>query len=1061
MACEQSMELQGVNANEPCHHDVVEAALLLPSGYSTAQRQSGPSDEASEGYAGTALSDDSPNDAGRVDADGDFDMGVKTHIGSQGTSEDTRQQDDDYPMSFVDEARSLGLCHDYLTEDPFASRCIHSPPETVDGERELADPPGVESLALLAALGALNGANTSEKWDVDKESAGFLASVLALGKDDGSSLDLSDTRVSFRDLQLMEPLLHCDPDLELQQLRRRYQVTISSRGISPFTLDDSKAEGFQWSPGQLGKHAHADDVVASEKLDVSQDVILCLMALASPAPMSYREMLTVLLDSEKAPRARLESPPLMPISPPFSPQALPDELQDIELMSSPEDLMATEAGELDRRIMEVDENAADTRVTSPMMRAAGAKATDLGDLYSGLETPTNSSSSPLKRKTLRNLRAELPLMPAELDEPPTKKAKTIPISEEIYKLVGLPESDVSVLDADFAHQDLDAFIEDVVMPFAEAALEQTENEQLNEIDTTMRVAVPQLESIAPVPPWELYKRTSGVDPGLDAQRALLSFTKRELMKGETAWSGVSKLERALAWSPFPARLGKVKLDEDFDDDVSAARYMAQLDYDEEMDLQGLISKTEGLRLLDACESDDEELEPAEFEEKEELEDDLVPGIRITPTHTLHTAIPREVTKHGIVPQDKRLQAPVMTVQAGRLDMRALLQRRKLELEKESEASKITLGGVSSAPSHVDDARKPRQSGAGLIHSRPSDLFREGGIANYLQLQGTTVAKPASLIERESADMPQMVAPTACMEPVPMPITTPSARENRPLPMPALPAAERVLQTVVPTHILNNRMLVRELHTLLPNLDLVARDSVAKAATDNKQHARQGDSTEADVTMSPRSGLITTTLSNLKQRPLPNQTSFFGIRDRIATVSVRYEKLVVLVSEGRQCIADDTPQAQALEERDCDALSDLMGFAAQLDVDIDVKYVPGGEEELVKWMAAAILQHCVPVNDVKVLQEETLWERFLRVAGMNAFAAQVVLMNLKQPDSVPGSESSSTQHSSQELCYGLPAFVRMSAGQRIQQFGPILGGEGVLTRVGQIIDSGWMSSTRGK
>ena len=105
----------------------------------------------------------------------------------------------------------------------------------------------MQSVALLAALGALNGVNSYEKWDVDKESAGFLASVVTLGKDDGSPMELRDIHVDFRDLKVMEPLLHCDPDLELQQLRRRNQVNISPRGIAPIPLQEGEGDVFRWS----------------------------------------------------------------------------------------------------------------------------------------------------------------------------------------------------------------------------------------------------------------------------------------------------------------------------------------------------------------------------------------------------------------------------------------------------------------------------------------------------------------------------------------------------------------------------------------------------------------------------------------------------------------------------------------------------------------------------------------------------------------------------------------------------------------------------------------------
>ena len=177
------------------------------------------------------------------------------------------------------------------------------------------------------------------------------------------------------------------------------------------------------------------------------------------------------------------TPPLMPLSPPFSPVALPESMQEIELMSTPEDLLALEAVHVDRHIMAMDEDTADS---SSAKRPPHVTVSDPAELYSGLRTPNDSSSSPLRRKWLQDLMAEVPLMPLEHTEPPVKKAKTVSFPEEVQTLLPHPDSDLSILDPNIAQQDLDAFINDIVMPFAESALQQTENEQLVELDTTMR-----------------------------------------------------------------------------------------------------------------------------------------------------------------------------------------------------------------------------------------------------------------------------------------------------------------------------------------------------------------------------------------------------------------------------------------------------------------------------------------------------------------------------------------------------------------------------------------------
>ena len=229
----------------------------------------------------------------KIDGDVDVSIAVMTYSGSQILSGDACQWNEDSPMSFVEQARTSGLCRDYLTDRPFASY-IPSPPET--SVEDLADPPGVQD---IAARGALDGTNFHEKWDVDKESAGFLASVLALAKDDETPLELQDSRVSFCDLKVIEPLLHCDPELELQQLRRRNQVKITSRGMPPAMLVNDDGEGIGWSLQELERPVEAEHQLASEKLDVSQDVSSYLRDIAGAGMLSHRKILAEVLGTDR------------------------------------------------------------------------------------------------------------------------------------------------------------------------------------------------------------------------------------------------------------------------------------------------------------------------------------------------------------------------------------------------------------------------------------------------------------------------------------------------------------------------------------------------------------------------------------------------------------------------------------------------------------------------------------------------------------------------------------------------------------------------------------------
>lgn len=740
---------------------------------------------------------------------------------------------------------------------------------------------------------------------------------------------------------------------------------------------------------------------------------------------------------------RHETPPLMPLSPPFSPPMPPHDMQEMELTSTPEDLLAQDAFDVDSHIMDMDEHS----VTSPRLEPKErAGVINPGELYSGLKTPTDSSSSPLRRKRVQDMRVDVPLLPADFMVSPAKKAKTVSFPQELFAMIPQPESDMSSTDSNVAEQDLSA----VIKASAVSALERTGSEQLVEVDTTMRVSVPALEDSSLSPPWQLYSRISEAGSELNAQRALIPYMKAELLKGEVTWSGVSKLERVLGWSPFPARLGKLKVDEEFDDDASAARYMAQVVYEDDGDVDSLISKAEGLRLLDAHESDDEDVEPAMYDGDDE---DGVVAVANSPPSLPSASVAEE---RNVDDGAGSLPAPKAMVQPGRLDMQTLLQRRKLEIEKASEARTDARTAVQGTLVNKTKGQKPRSTGVGLKPTRVSDLFAGGAMSSYLQLQGA-ISKPS--LQRSplhATPTAHCATPAAAVEPPSPTVTEQKAGYARSLPAPTLASSEQAIQVVTSPQFLSNRPLVRQVQALLRGLDWVERDITYDAAhTAERKGAKQSESAEADVTMSPVAGLILTTLQKLKQKPLPGQSVYFGIRDRIATVSTRYEKLVLLVSENRQLGADSLTQTQGLDKRDCDALCELMGFTAQLEADIEVRYVPGGEDELVKWIAAAISSHCVSGDDTKLMAEETVWERFLRNAGMNAFAAQAVLGKLKKADGYLGSDSSSSTRSPhQGSCYGLPAFVPMSAEQRIQYFGPVLGGSGVLTRVNKVVDGGW-------
>ncbi|KAK0311332.1 hypothetical protein LTR01_003327 [Friedmanniomyces endolithicus] len=129
----------------------------------------------------------------------------------------------------------------------------------------------------------------------------------------------------------------------------------------------------------------------------------------------------------------------------------------------------------------------------------------------------------------------------------------------------------------------------------------------------------------------------------------------------------------------------------------------------------------------------------------------------------------------------------------------------------------------------------------------------------------------------------------------------------------------------------------------------------------------------------------------------------------------------------------------------------MAFSASLETDVGVHVVLGGEEDVAKWIAAAIAQQSTAVVDgLQLLPDETLWERFLRAAGLNASAAQAILSQLKQPHKMLDMVTSSAVQEPDGDGFGLAAF-------RLEQFGPVLGGERVLGRVNEALAGGFPST----
>jgi hypothetical protein len=726
----------------------------------------------------------------------------------------------------------------------------------------------------------------------------------------------------------------------------------------------------------------------------------------------------------------------------------------IDLTSTPEDLIALDAAAAEKEILDSQTIADVTPVGGPLFTTQEICAAI--DSY----TAVPSSSSPLARKRVRSLHLEPPLTPqdhvksaSDDDESSAKRVKKVHFDPGIAAMLPDPQPESSDTLSGIAEQQA-VELQNIIIHDAQSVQQQLQNENLVEIDTTLRVVVPQLEPVQPQIPWELTKNTESAN-GTPSQtrRRILRHFKQEFLKDTRKWGGVSKLERTLTWAPFPTHLAKVDLLEQFDDDGSLDILLDDLGLDDgtrDVDVQPMVVRD--LRSHGGDDYDDEEIEPAVFDE-DDLDCDFEEEERQVrePAPTLPLGIEKDI------PDPERLSK---------------LHPSTTRVNRDIPALPVTATSRTSAAT--------------------ANLMQGDGLAHFMQLRGKAPRLPKAVGEglgRNTALPSVLLAPKSNLAPAAVMVPqVDNAQEQEPktatisIPTPEvkqLATHHKIPIIVSSAFMAGDRRLLRLLKTTLPNIDICEREATLALLHNNNSSSGNSSTVEADLTISPSTGVILTTLQKLKQKPLPGQqTSPPGsLRARIASTAPRYERLIILVKESSSsnpsnpeiptisAASSSSPVTNPLDNLDCAALSDLTVWtltALSPGPEVQILYIPGGDSEAANWLASAVSHNHHPgslsaaaadgngAGDFCLLRDETMWERWLRAAGLNAFAAQVVLRSLRMKDSPPDSGGDFGGNPR----FGLQAFIAMSLAEWIEAFAGLLGGERVLRRISEGLDGGW-------
>lgn len=694
---------------------------------------------------------------------------------------------------------------------------------------------------------------------------------------------------------------------------------------------------------------------------------------------------------------------------------------------------------------------------------------DIGQIYSPLKDIGEPPSSPWPKHVRPDDRkVEGPLTPPmTVLNPMMTKGKNVSFKEMLQEVI--PQFPPLIDDPlETSLQDIDAFFAETIAPMADRVNREVEQEQLQEADSTMRVTVPIMDFSLPVPPWKVYSRGAGAGASnggseLDAQKRLMVEVNQRHLR-DIRWPGAASVELKLRWSPFPKELGQIATQESIDDDGSLEEFLAELDITGPVDFSALIWKREGLRVLDDDEDSEEELQPGIFSEGKTIEA-LIKKRRLEIEESLDTANlggdaagqRLERTERVQITPDDKLPTPAQTTLPG---------------PSEITNAQSLLGGGFSAFSALSNFMDVRGEGSKKRKLTASPFFPSPSSNN--RSDEPPPAKTATPTQLRNIDSPAKEH----LLPIPVPTLTP------------LPPSRTFITSS--SSISSQRRIIRRIQQLHPNATFIERDFRPPTTPHPiKPHLALPDqpSDEADLIVSSSTGILWTTLQAIKQRPLPGQSQTPRlplIRERIARVSDRYERLVVLVSEGRDtsptsnhkpgivhsdaavvttALPPPPPsQCSALSANNCDALIDLTACCTALDADVSVLYVAGGEEELARWIAGVMGRYSVDVGGggggprseaATLLQEETSWEVFLRRAGLNAFAAQEILLALKPPtDGDVGGNRKMVGGDGGDGEFGLVAFVRMGMEEKIRRFEHLLGGRRVLGRVSGRLDVVW-------
>lgn len=598
------------------------------------------------------------------------------------------------------------------------------------------------------------------------------------------------------------------------------------------------------------------------------------------------------------------------------------------------------------------------------------------DMFLNIDEADDAHSADRTLKVLKrradDLKVEGPLTPPILSDSPMKKFKSVSFSDMI-QVGGMldPWSGQHCSETSDSQSVTDELLK-ALGPIAKETDRKIANEKLTGADTISRVDIPALDFTLPIAPWDQFslRRTSKRQPGiteLDAQIKFLHHVKSDALKSATTWRGVSDTE--LRWGWFSSSTSTIRVNEPLHGEAEFRKIQAELKVGHLATSSGEVWKRDGLRVLGEGEEDDaydeeDDIDPAEFEEfddvdslirKRKLELEELEELAESQSRRKQVAAARSQV-HAYQGSQQSIGGEVhesdTSVAAANADQ---VPRTSTTLDLDQ----LRTAGTSHGP-----VLAPQEATKGLMFGGSS---ASNALHRFMESQGKTIAS-ADTGQKKKDSAPAINTPRPTNMPIQsinditniagrLPIGLPQPTPQSP-PLFDLPASP----FVVSTSLLQRRHLVKEIERLHTTAELIYRDY-------NLTHSV---CTEADIILSPSTGVVLTTLQQIKQAPLPGQVALPPVKERIARQQLRYERLLILISEG---LRDENGEHRPEDARDKASLQDLETFAAQLDSNVVIEFVPGGDKGLAKAVVQSMGTYGLAyggsdIRDIKLLHEET-------------------------------------------------------------------------------------------